>query len=284
MKKDLVILASASVGSALIGATTTYFILNHKLSTKYQEIADAEIESVKEVYAMTKEVKERNEMRAEDEAIRRANDEAEFLPSEEKVEVNEVVEKLVALGYGEGTNTGHRISYQKMADNPPMAQMLRTPEPSAHYVVEGDKVTDTSTGNLFDIPYEETLSDDVMSWPRSSERPFIITNQEFFEDDDEEDYGKITITYWEADDTLADEREQLIPNIAEVVGHNNLKHFGKGSDDPNIVYVRNDKIKVDYEVVKDPRSYSTVVLGINEWDARDQKDTGPKIKKMRGDD
>lgn len=281
MKKDLVILASASVGSALIGAATTYFVLNHKLNVKYQEIADAEIESVKEVYAMTQEVKERNEMDVENEAIRRANDEAEFLPSNE--EVDEVKSKLVELGYGEPTSDGHRVSYNKMSDNPPIHQMLRTPTPSANYIVTEDRVVDTSTGNVFETPAEDRLSDDPMEWPRSSEKPFVITYNEYFEDDDD-DYGRITITYWEEDDILADEREQMIPDIEALVGHDNLKHFGKGSDDENIVYVRNDKIKANFEIIKDPRSYSEVVLGISKWDSRDQTDSSPKIKKMRGDD
>lgn len=281
MKKNLVVIASASVSGALVGATATYFILNQKLSNKYQEIADAEIESVKEVYLMTQQVKERNELEVENEAIRRANDEAEFLPSDE--DVNEVKEKLVELGYGEPINNGHRVSYNKMADNPPAVQMLKVPNtPSAHYVVEKDKVTDTSTGQEY-LRNSEELSDDVMTWPRSSEKPFVVTTQEFFEED-EDDYSRITITYWEEDDILADEREQMIPDIDALVGHDNLKYFGKGSGDESIVYVRNDKIKADFEIVKDPRSYSEVVLGLSKWDARDHTDDSPKIKKMRGDD
>lgn len=281
MNKNLVIIASASVGGALTGAAATYFVLSKKISKKYQDIADAEIESVKEVYAMTQKVKERNELEVENEAIRRANEEAEFLPSEED-DVAEVKEKLVELGYGEGLNGNHRISYNKMSDNPPAAQMLKTPEPSAHYVVEKDRVTETATGQTWVAPTEE-LSDDVMTWPRSSEKPFVVTTQEFFEDDDD-DYSRITITYWEEDDILADEREQMIPDIDALVGHDNLKHFGKGSDDENVLYVRNDKIKADFEVVRDPRSYSEVVLGISKWDSRDQSEESPKIKKMRGDD
>ena len=279
MNKNLVIIASASVGGVVSGAAATYFILTKKLSKKYQDIADAEIESVKEVYAMTQEVKERNELEAENEAIRRANDEAEFLPSED---IEKVEDKLVELGYGEGVNGNHRISYNKMADNPPTAIMLKTPTPTAHFMVEKDRVVDNFTGVEYPEPVEE-LSDDVTTWPRSSEKAFVVTTEEFFEDDDD-DYSRITITYWEEDDILADEREQMIPDIDALVGHDNLKHFGKGSDDESILYVRNDKIKADFEIVKDPRSFSEVVLGISKWDSRDQSEDGPKIKKMRGDD
>lgn len=279
MNKNLVVIASASVGGALTGAAATYFILNRKISKKYQDIADAEIKSVKDVYLMTQKVKERNELEVENEAIRLANEEAESLPSEDS-ELAELKDKLVGLAYGDGVNGNHQVSYNKMSDAP---RTLKTPTPSAHYVVDKDKITDTSTGVEYVVSVDE-LSDDVTTWPRSAEKPFVVTTQEFFEDDDD-DYSRITITYWEEDDVLADEREQTIPDIDALIGHENLKHFGKGSDDENILYVRNDKIKADFEVVKDPRSYSEVVLGISKWDSRDQTDdSSPKIKKMRGDD
>ena len=38
-------------------------------------------------------------------------------------------------------------------------------------------------------------------------------------------------------------------------------NFGNQSDDPNVVYIRNNKRNADFEVVLDERSYTVVVLG-----------------------
>lgn len=108
---------------------------------------------------------------------------------------------------------------------------------------------------------------------RFSNEPYVISVKEFM--DDKEDYDKVTVTYFEGDDTLCDEREQIIPDIEGTVGSDSLTKFGQLSDDKNIVYVRNDIIQTDFEVALDKRDYSDVVLGI-----REEK----FIRKMRDDD
>jgi hypothetical protein len=37
--------------------------------------------------------------------------------------------------------------------------------------------------------------------------------------------------------------------------------FGHGSGDPNVVYIRNEKLQAEYEVLRDPGSYEIEVLG-----------------------
>ena len=46
-------------------------------------------------------------------------------------------------------------------------------------------------------------------------------------------------------------------NIEETIGEDSLKHFGEYADD--IVYVRNERLEVDYEVTCDPRTYDETV-------------------------
>lgn len=94
----------------------------------------------------------------------------------------------------------------------------------------------------------------------SKDQPYVISVEEFM--DGGEEYDKLTILYFNKDDTLVDERDQVIDDVEGVVGPDALDSFGKGSDDANIVYVRNNSLSVDFEVVYDPRSYKEVVLGI----------------------
>jgi hypothetical protein len=47
-----------------------------------------------------------------------------------------------------------------------------------------------------------------------------------------------------------------------LIGEKNLSRFGHGSQDPSVVYVRNDQLELVYEVVRSPQSYSEEVHGI----------------------
>jgi hypothetical protein len=94
------------------------------------------------------------------------------------------------------------------------------------------------------------------------EKPYVITFEEFCEGYDNHD--KITINYYKADDTLADENEEIIDDVESLIGEESLSRFGDGSEDPNVVYVRNERMAIDYEIIKLESSYSEVVSGCNE--------------------
>lgn len=96
---------------------------------------------------------------------------------------------------------------------------------------------------------------------RNPDKPYIITVSQFMSDTQYED-NKINLLYFEDDDTLVDDREQIVLNVEETVGVKNLHQFGLGSKDQNVLYVRNEKLQCDIEVIRDKRSYSEVVLGI----------------------
>lgn len=94
---------------------------------------------------------------------------------------------------------------------------------------------------------------------RSKSRPYIIHHDEFFEENDL-DYAQMSLTYYAGDDKLTDEAEVPIYNTNEIVG--DCLRFGHGSGDENVVYIRNDKFRAEYEVTRDPGHYSIEVLGL----------------------
>lgn len=71
------------------------------------------------------------------------------------------------------------------------------------------------------------------------------------------------LDYYEEDDILALGRE-VIPQIERYINPICLNHFGEhsGSGDPNIVWCRNDKHEIDYEITRHEDSYQRAVLGI----------------------
>lgn len=87
----------------------------------------------------------------------------------------------------------------------------------------------------------------------SVERPYVISPDEFAEFDD---YETISLTYF-ADEVLTDEDYNPIEDVDNVVGEESLDHFGDYEDDS--VFVRNDRLKTDYEILLDTRRFEDVM-------------------------
>lgn len=85
--------------------------------------------------------------------------------------------------------------------------------------------------------------------------PEVIAPEETWE----QDYPMITLTYYEGDGVLADERDRIIGNVDEMVGEDFASHFGEYEDDT--VYIKNPNFKSYYEILRDYGSYSEVVGG-----------------------
>lgn len=111
-------------------------------------------------------------------------------------------------------------------------------------------------------------------------RPYIISYAEFAENSF--GFNQQTLTFYEGDEVLTDPNDVVIYAPGEVVGP---LVFGKGSGDPNICYVRNKKLKVEYEVIRDPGHYAMVRQGL---DIEEQYEEGDikhsAILRMRRED
>ena len=81
------------------------------------------------------------------------------------------------------------------------------------------------------------------------DEPYVISPEECGVLDD---YEVVSLTYY-ADQVLADENGDLIDDVDVVVGSDSLTRFGEYEDDS--VFVRNDKLKCDYEILLDQRKY-----------------------------
>lgn len=100
------------------------------------------------------------------------------------------------------------------------------------------------------VPYNTFFGDTAKQ--NGSERPYVISPDFFGE---YEGYEPITLIYY-ADGILADEDGDVIDDANEIVGLDSLSHFGEYEDDT--VFVRNDILKCDYEILRDERNYSDI--------------------------
>lgn len=83
----------------------------------------------------------------------------------------------------------------------------------------------------------------------------IISPDEFGE---YSDYETVSLTYY-ADGVLTDQMDNIIDNVEDYVGKGFETHFGEYEDDS--VFVRNDDKAIDFEILRDNRTYQEVVLG-----------------------
>lgn len=80
--------------------------------------------------------------------------------------------------------------------------------------------------------------------------PRVISPYEFGELDD---YHTIELTYY-ADDILEDEEYNIVNDRDDLIGPSALDTFGEYEDDS--VFVRNDRLQTDFQILKDYRTYS----------------------------
>lgn len=249
------VLSHATVGlvSFAMGGIAAYFALQKKFDRE----VDAEIEKVR-TWAKD-EIKKRD-----------ANSKA-------------IIEHGIYEGIASSYDTSEKASRRPVdapridsadPDKESVNQMMAELEsPHEDDSEEVDDEPDDPAESMFD-PYigpKVFDQDDMIHVPDTSSKyqPYIISEEEF--EMTQLGYNKVSVTYYAGDDTLSDEDESIM-NL-EVVGEENLGCF---EEDINIMYVRNDHLGIDFEVIKNEGLYSQDVLGM------DPEESKPK-RRVRND-
>lgn len=81
-------------------------------------------------------------------------------------------------------------------------------------------------------------------------KPYIIPPEAFGELE-EEGYTNVSLTFC-SDQVVIDDNNDILEDVNDVIGFESLSHFGEYEDDA--VYVRNDKLRCDYEILLDQRT------------------------------
>lgn len=103
------------------------------------------------------------------------------------------------------------------------------------------------------VDYSKTAEPDDSSAkvPDVIADPYVISIDDFGQ---EEGYDTITLTAY-SDGTIANYADDELEDPESTVGEDVLSKFG----DEDVVYIRNDRLKADFEVVRDNRTYVEVV-------------------------
>ena len=75
--------------------------------------------------------------------------------------------------------------------------------------------------------------------------PYVILGEQFV--NEKRNFDKITLMYYAGNGVLVDQTETVQQDIDELIGRESLNHFGESED--NTLYVRNENLGNDYEVI-----------------------------------
>jgi hypothetical protein len=157
---------------------------------------------------------------------------------------------------------------------PSMVSEEAVEEEPVKAVVEVEEVIVTPQEELdIEWDYEEEIE------KRTETAPYILHKEEFYAD--EKNYTQSSLTYFAVDETLADEDNRPIYNHSAVTGP---LLFGHGSGQEDVVYIRNDERRAEYEVTRVEGRYTIEVLGYElEHDAEVEDIKHSKHMKFRMD-
>ena len=85
------------------------------------------------------------------------------------------------------------------------------------------------------------------------EGPVVISPDEFGENPG---YDSLSMTFY-ADNIVAGENDEIVEDVNDCIGFESLAHIGEY--EPDILYVRNDRLRIYYEITRDLRNYADVV-------------------------
>lgn len=239
-----VLVGVASAASAAVAGTLGYRVAAKRLESHYAEISQKEIEDAKAFYSR----------------VNKTN------PEGEKLTLEEVAEERL------GSAAAEAIRRYGGAD--PEAPAA-TEEELIATEVEIEQTT-VRTRNVFVDKDDAPVVEKYDGWDyetelarRSGDSPYIITEEEFLEN--ATNYAQIPLTYFEEDDVLVDDGEDIVPD-SDIIGEENLARFGHGTKDKNGLFVRNEDLETDFEIKRSNGSYTREVLGfIEHSDKRTRK-------------
>lgn len=213
MNRNMLVKAFIFVAGAAIGSAVTWKVVK----TKYEQIAQEEIKSVKEEYGRLTKL-----MRMEIDACRRVTE----AHAEDEDETDEDLEDDDSVD----------------DDDRELAEWEKNQ-------VEYYKLTSKYRGDSDDYENDEEgdgIGDDDLPFING---PYVISPDEFASSPP--GFSACPLDYY-TDGVLADGWGVEL-NIEETIGEDALEHFGDYVDD--IVHVRNERTQIDYEVTRDPRTY-----------------------------
>lgn len=215
-----------ALGSALVGATAGFVVAEKRLRGKYEALSETEISSMREHFHQ------------------------KLMAQEGKPALDGLVKDL---GY---TAVDDKSAEGPTPSEPGAPNTTVEPEPESRNVFQ------EAEDRLQEIDPDEGWNYDIEKANRSPKAPYVIHRDE----QGEMGLTEATWTYYEGDDVVCDSGDKIIDERDVILGDDFVEKFGHGSDDPNVVYIRNEQYSAEIELCRSPNSYAEEVHGFKHSD------------------
>ena len=205
-----------------LGVTIGSAITYKVVSDKYESLIDDEIESVKESLGFYNKVE--TEVESEDEEPKADQEKYDPLKMDKKN-----YENMIAYHKYCQTSDEELAEREHPEDDEP-----------EHPGIEYERITR-------DEPESGSFRDNI----------YFIPPEEYAAIND---YEVIDLTLYN-DGVLCDDMDEIVEDWDQKVGNDYKNYFGKNLEDPDVIHIRNDIFKCDYEITRDLRDYASVVWG-----------------------
>lgn len=251
MQKATIVAVVGTSATTVISATAGYFYAKKKLSGHYAEIAEQEIKEAREYFT---KLEKRGDFETPEAAVKK------LVPED-----TDVIVEAPSRTKAEEAMARYQGQNVKVVSDPSEVAPAAEKDPEPEVVVETVEEKTTTrvlfegqplNPDEFDIEAERDL--------RRNGVPYVVSQEEYDANPDQNE--QIVLTYFAFDDVLVDEEEREIDDVERRVGQANLTRFGHGSNDPVIVYVRNEQLGLDFEILRSEGSYAEEVLGLDQTD------------------
>lgn len=271
--QQILILTFTAGVSAALGGFVAYKVTKEKLRKHYEDVAEEEIRQAKEYFAGEKAGVFADPQSAAAALIPEEEREPQQPVSTTKTATQLMEEAQEAVGEYAPDGT---VLPQSEKDRLLAQESLKTPYhemykgdlslDQADRIIEKDPDADpqevTARVRFPATPAEADNFDMEKEAPlRSMERPYVITHDEFFER--EREFENQSLTWFAGDSVLVDSDEEPIGDVEGMVGTSNMARFGHGSKDENLVYIRNERYEIDFEIALSHGTYTKDVLGLD---------------------
>lgn len=124
--------------------------------------------------------------------------------------------------------------------------------------IDEEVETEVFKEKIFEASYKRPEKDVEEEWEEAEKVnpiepemvPYQISPEAFA--NEHSDYAKLTMVFYEENEVLLDEEEECV-DIGSTIGYDILNHFGEYEKDA--VFVRNERLGNDYEVLLEHRAY-----------------------------
>jgi hypothetical protein len=215
-----------SVSSMMIGAGVGYIVAEKRLAKRFEDRIAVETAQMKTFYTASSKPK-----------YETPQDALKALIPEEKTN-----------GNGTKVTTQEKVAYHKVVKAEGYAQDIDPEE-------DGENVEINQYNGIIET---RTVEENVFD-PSQSGEIYLISDNEFIEN--ATDYVQNTITWYQGDDVITDDQEKPLDKRETYIGPITSRSFGEQSDDPNTMHIRNEKLQLEFEVVRSPGYYAVEVLG-----------------------